>query len=462
MRWLIALVLLWAWPAGATNYWADSNAGGLGDGSSEANAFPTLDGNIEGMTSGDTCFVRERHEESLSSDIALAGDGTASLPVVIWGDGPGTGPNRYWAHDTGDSTATITCNGYQLQAQTDDNWHVHGIVFDTITEYAIAVNISGLFQITRCSFTGMAASSDYGIYVGNNVGNVDVQECTFNGGGQGVGLYVASGVARVSGSSFDHCTNGAEVVNGRIDLANCSFGQSTANVSADVKLNGYATGYARILGGALTNNTGLVDGNTGGFTAPSAFISRYYRDGSQRPMVFVNSQNWEMLSSYSVLHSGGAGYSLGYTTPIAAEPGVYKKVAVWSTAVNADSAETRTYSLFAYRDANWGSDPGADGLYLECQYQYGDSIRSERSTQTLSSSETWTELSIADVSPQHKGPVILTLWLGAYDADGVIYVDPKPTGTGEAWEPTNYYGIPDLAGLYSAPTSGNPRVIIVN
>ena len=469
---LLAVLLL---PSAYTIYFVDvTKKNGTGLGTDTTNAFTNLDSTLQNqgagigpaLAAGDTVFVRGTDAETLTSDIVVVSDGTQDAAIVVWGDADrtvtGLSADRWWPNDDPGSRATITCGAYQLAFDLDECWLVRRITWDANTEYAIGATRSARIEICDCVITDLAASADYGIYAYAG-GQVYLRDCAFDGGGQGVGIYAAYGaLVECRGCTFDDLTHGIESLHAPVDVINCEFGQTSNNVAADIRVAQQGGAPVRVFGGLFDDNTLLVDAGSAAYYNPCAVISRYYVDAAKRPMCFVNAQECEAVANYTIHRSGGARYSIALTTPIANAPGVFAPAPVLDYAVYADSAETRTYSLYAWRDVNWDPAPAATGLRIELSYQYADTIRSEYSTATLVADSTWYALSVADVSPQHDGPVNLILWLGDYDADGKIHIDPRLVATGESYHETFDWGGPALAYLYEAPSGGARRVIIIN
>jgi hypothetical protein len=129
--------------------------------------------------------------------------------------------------------------------------------------------------------------------------------------------------------------------------------------------------------------------------------------------------------------------------------------------VHADSVESRDYTLSCRRDTNWSPAPTAAQLYVECTYTLNDTTATAVSTATLTNADTWYDLTVSGVSPSHKGPVVVALWLKTYDSNGYIYVDPELVATGESYNATFNWGLPDLAYAYTG-TSSASRFILVN
>lgn len=451
MRFLLLIILLaLAAPAWGANAFVDY--GQSGDGSAYNNASATLLAMMEASrTAGDTIFVCRTHEETLAATIDPISDGTAAAPIVVVAD-----DGTHWPDSTG--TPTLTCNASYIYANTDDYWHIDGLAFDTYTLYCIYWRNSRGSMASNCTFTNPAAATDYAIYA-NGASGV-VVDCVFDGNAigsdgtnNGSGLYtVNQGHIFATGCTFDGFADAIEGTSGLIRVSGGSFGQTEANTTDATMGSVWGGSEIQMYNCTLTDMTKLSG------TAWMGELGCYWRDGSHRPAFRHRRGTVILEQDYDTVNSGGGEYSIKLTA--ASEVGTTNPAQILDYSVDCDSAEVRTYVVAVRRDTNWGTAPTAATLYLEVTYQ-GDGVTStSTSTAVLTNADTWYDLSVADVSPFHAGPVQITLWLKAYDSTGRLYIDPRLTATGEEYRETFHWGTPSLAYFYTAPSGG--QIIIIS
>lgn len=469
MRRLLTLIALLCAcsAAGAGNTWVDENAtGGSNDGSSPANAFLTLTQAIGASSvraAGDTVFVRGIHTETLGADIAIDDDGGQDAVIVVQGD--------YGAHfqiagwtTAGDSAATapvFDVGTYSLVFTGDDYWELNHIKFTNCSDACVKSATTAClgFRCIDCSFYSFGGATNYGLQLQVMTGLAVVDGCTFDGG-DGVGddtnygraIYPGTGRTIVTDCIFSDLSYGIVGTGSSTEVTvyNSTFGNPDAN-TIDV-----SSQWVRVIGGDLPASPLF----TGVYSQP---IGQFFLAADKKPMTYMESGTLDQATSdYSIVHGGGAAYSLKVRT--GSTCGLHNPVRLLDYTVDCDSAEARDYAIWVWRDVNWGTAPTAAELYLEVAYQTTDDGGKSawafaQSSATMVSDSTWTELEVAGVSPVHDGPVQLTLWLKDYDADGYIYVDPLLTATGESYHAAQFYA-PDLA--YNYVTTGLRRVLIIN
>ena len=487
-RLLVLLMILAWWPVawGATTFFidtTDATSTRLGT-LAEPYVYPdsALEGssttNLYGETcaAGDTFIVRTISTFTLGSHIELFMDGTASNPCVIMGD-TGKLTHRHWttAADTAAARPVFTpASDYYFNQTSDHHWKVHGIAFDEYTLYCWNGSSVGL-SIDNCTFTNANhATADIALYLVGCEGTARITNCIFDGGSVGsddatnlgIGIRTAAGTHL---TFVDNCTfhdMATALYGGGIYATNCSFGTVGLDGSNTADNGTPAQPGVFIIGGSLTGNTLLV----GSYQTP---VARYYLDASKRPMAYFETGYIAgATSNYTTVHAGGAPYSIEYSVT-STSVGTMNPVKLMDFAVYADSAEVRTYTISVLRNVGFDA-PTAAQLYLEATYQTTDvggvcTVTTAQSTEVMSggtTDSTWTNLTVATPAnmPNHKGPVQLTLWLKTYDATAgaYLYVDPKLVATGESYNATFNWGLPDLAYNYTAPAAGNKRVMIIN
>jgi hypothetical protein len=459
---LLALALLVGRVAWGTVYYMDkTKTGGTRSGLDTTNAFTDIDsclsdlGAYPALAAGDTIKIRTTHTQTLGSNVDIANDGTASNPIVVKGD-----YNHLIWHSAADSASdrpTFKCGAYYFNHNTDDWWEYNGIAIDSITAYGIYYRSGPTITINNCAFTRPYANDDIFIGALDYVSSyIYVNNCTFSGNvsGTNYGVGVRGTSAEIVACTFDDMYTGVNCAGGIIYTVDCAFGQSSSNTT-DCGLGSSYNAQIYNLNATMNDNSGMAT------SYMLTLITRTYLDAAKRPMLyFENGYLPAAISDYSVTHPGGAAYSIKYSVT-SSNVGTKNPVKLMEFSVHADSAEARDYTLSCRRDTNWDTMPTAAKLYVECTYTLNDTTATAVSTATLTNANTWYDLTVSGVSPSHKGPVVVALWLKTYDSNGYIYVDPELVATGENYNATFNWGLPDLAYAYTG-TSSASRFILVN
>lgn len=449
----VLCILALAPSAWGTRYFLDYGAAGDDSGTSTANAYTTLAAAIgSAKTGGDTIFVCRTHKETLGADTGPFSDGaTDALIVLLKDDG------THWPDSSG--TPTITCKQYNIQFITDMWWKFDGLKFYEISEHALYLNVTPPVIIANCEFDSLVAANDYFVYA-NSSCLVHFDNCTFDGKGTGQGIYVRSGSRlRLRGCSFDDLSYGIQMLNGNVEVDSCSFGNSASN-TVDIFGGGAYCGTVKVQGGSFADGNSKI--GTGSASYKHGIVNhwfiREYVDGSNRPMLFADLQEVDLLTNYDSTRVGGGAYSLAMTCNLADVLHVTKPRHVLDLIAYADSGESRDYTIYCKRADTWDTAPTASELYLEARYYDGTSWKTAVSTATLDNDATWYALTVSSVEPAKDGGVGIRLYLGDYDSDGTIYIDPTLVATGEEYHEVFHWGLPDLAYSYT----GGGQIILVN
>lgn len=461
MRWFIllclALVVVFG-PAWSTNTYVDhTKTLGGNTGADTTNAWLEIETAVEtAHAHGDTIFVRGSHVETQDSDIDVVSDGWADDPIVLLGD-----DGTVWPSTPAASMSTIIPGNYNMTWTSEFFWEVENIHWRDMTHYTGAISLGACaITFTDCVFTHTDQPAEVMIRLAAEGARCKIVNCVFDGGTVGVNdtnhsyaLTNEGGFLEVWDSQFDDLYAAAYLNCGTgVYFYRCEFGAHDGPNNETVYNHG---GYAYIIGCDTANETDLCNNAT---DYANGGLYLYGLDASKRPYFLFDMQERYLESDYDNARSGGGDYALALkaTENWWSEhwPWYVMEYSVW-----ADSAETRTYSIWAKRDANWDPAPSASQLYLEAIYWDADTLKTTKSTATLSTTN-WTELSIADLTPNHAGTVHLRLAFGDYDANGIIYFDPRLTATGETYHEVTNFGMPGLAFMYMPTTKG--QIIILN
>ena len=387
----------------------------------------------------------------------MLSSGTPLAPIVIWGD-----DGTIWPLVHADSIATITHGDARYFWSGDDYWIVHRMKFRAMDDGYGAISASKTSMlIDNCQFVEFTGATDPGIYLQLGA-RLTMRACVFHGNVIGEdGTNTGTGVTNIGGyhelwrCTFDDMTNALLSSYATHTYAyECDVGVNQANTN-DALSN---AGWIVFLGGSIPNAS--YD-NTVNYWHGGTRV--YGLDGSKRVTWLEDAEVQMLQTDYTTLHSGGGAYSLAAAFAANENTGPTSPWYLAEYAVYADSAETRTYTMYAYRDAAWTPLPSATELRLEVIAWDADSLKITSSTETLVDSLAWYSLS-AEVTPNHNGTVFVRLVCEDYDADGVLYVDPKLTATGETYHEMFAPLGPDLAFFYTAPAGDYQygRIIIVN
>ncbi|MBE9509126.1 MAG: right-handed parallel beta-helix repeat-containing protein [Chloroflexi bacterium] len=461
-RLIFALMVLCLPAAMATNYAVDhTKTGGANDGGGAvgvpdtADAWLTLESFIENAAAAgdDTCFVRATHLDTMKTEWSASQDGTAGAPIVVWADDGTVWPS------SPSGTPTITCNANCLRINADEYWHIHGLAFDTITAQAMWLQSCQAVKVTNCNFTNFAAGNDYGIKC-TYVQYASITDCVFDGGtvgpddaNQGTMCRIEASEVHARKLTINDALIGIDCYTaGRIYIRNSDLGQDRANTT-DFTIS-YGGG---IYGMDVACNT-ADDGAE--VAAPLGTpVQLVNLDASKRPVLWARGEHASIDSDYGIVHSGGADYSLKLSSQTVEAASIMAPWEIMLLAVHADSAESRDYTIWAYRDVNF-PEPAAANLFLEVMYWDADTLKTSVSTATIANDSTWTALTVSGISPNHAGPVTCRLVLKTWDADGYLYFDAELVATGEDYNATFLWARRDLAYHYTAPSGG--QVIIIN
>lgn len=194
-------------------YYVDSAATGAADGSSEADAWTTIDTAMNNVTGGDKVWVKASGTYSEQATIDTAGG--QQTPVVFEGYSSTTGDNGIVAWTNSGATCLAT-------ALTSTYYIFKNFSFQNATS-AFSSTTADYMTFYNCKFVSM---SSHGIR-GDNYFNFHNCEFTSNGGN---GLDVDAGGA-VTGCIFDSNTGTACQTDGTIVAFynNVFFGKQNAN-----------------------------------------------------------------------------------------------------------------------------------------------------------------------------------------------------------------------------------------
>lgn len=470
MRRLIFALMVMCLPvAMATNYYVDhTKVGGDNTGADTTHAWLSLESFVEstGVAAGDTAKVHPTHAETMDNqwDPDQSGTDTGG-PIVVWADDGTVWPNAPAGNPK------ITHGAHKIYHDADNYWEWKGTHHYNYTENCFKVDDCVNWVCHDCLFEKANALYDYAIFLSDANdpnGYIRIENCQFDGNSigadevdNGSGIFDIDGCGDllVRGCTFDGFQKAVFLARyGATLFVECAFGQIEANTLDTYKQNVH--GFWRFINCDFNNYTNTDDSFVGAiFKSGMVYLNL---DGSKRPYMFMDTETWDMQTNYTVVHAGGAPYSLEFDAFLKGTEGLseWSPLSLLDYSVHADSAESRTYTLYARRDTLW-SKPTASQLYLQVEYMgASDSLHIVTSTEQLWAADTWYGLSCATISPSHKWPVHVTLYVAHYDADGTLYFDPELVATGEDYNATFHWGLPDLAYHYTAPSGG--QIIIIN
>lgn len=253
------------------NKYVYSGAGGIGDGTSWADAYTSLTAGLAGVGAGDTVWVSHQHAENVGTDAVYTGPGTVEAPVKVLCVNSGAEPPTALA-----TTATITGSASGIDIALNGFTYYYGITFTTgastgagyirfgystsahsivcescafvIANTSASSNIrfgcvSGSSQddlsviLRACSFRFGHTSQTFSI----RSSRVRIYECSINAAGSAPSNLVTPLAAYTmdtifSGCNFAHVTGNLVVQSavtcaGTIRFENCKFGNNFTVVS---------------------------------------------------------------------------------------------------------------------------------------------------------------------------------------------------------------------------------------
>lgn len=418
-------------------YYIDLNAGDdTKDGLSITNAWKTI-GKFaaSARNAGDTAKVRANTTEAVAATIVVSSSGVAGNPITLkgcnsvddpWGDASSVRPilnfqsadrhfslgsRNYWrlenlefANSTSESISTTQIGAIRLQSSKGNqiincklNSNARGICSYTANNYLIkdCVFLNNTYGI---SFRG-SFGSDY-----------PIRNCTFDGDTYGIYLWCAV----------------------PLKLINCSFGQSVAIVTGDIRLEVSAnqSTYYRIEARnckwdkGLSFGTGAEQGyslfceDDGGVFGAHKSVGYYLQRERVTDIVRGGGASSSLKTSFK---TGGPdlGHNLLVSCSLDSILGLSK---VW---LSADIQKTITIYVRGY---GWDPYPDATTLFVRASYlsNGASAARTEiDSSEVITNNNDWVAFTVT-MTPARDGFVYLDVFLGKYKADSGIYVDIKP------------------------------------
>ena len=231
-------------------WYVDATATGTGSGTSEANAFTTIDAafNEPTLAAGDTIYVKASATYDETADIVTSGVYNNYILVEGYATTPGDGGEVTWTQSVSGPclTDTVSTGSHRF-----DNFHFTGSANNH------NISVGGRDTFNNCRFTNAAFM---GALTGNN--SCCFHKCEFSGNGT-YGLYMTSTLNFAVGCTFANNGNSGiySAVGGDISIYKCLFYGNASSV-ADVDIisdNGICIG-CTFDGGGTAQSAYDVDG----------------------------------------------------------------------------------------------------------------------------------------------------------------------------------------------------------
>ena len=374
-------------------------------------------------TAGDILKVRANQTHLYAGiDIVFDEDGDANNMIEIrgcsstddpWGDGSDVRPiigfgdtayqlyallDDFWKFKRLECIESSDSNGI-LYLHRSHNWIIDSCVFRDAGEVGLHLNSAYTALIQDCSFY---SNTTQNLRVSSS--RFKCIDCAFDGG--------------AATTDFGFYVNGLNIG----ELINCTFGSSSAHDLSDIR-------FIYLPSRIYARNCSFAGSISFLSEALGAFL-RSEDHNQTKGAHQVLYHNGTIEKDTSVVRSGGASSSAKMTPN--SNCGLYYPLTIADDFCSGDfklwlPAEEKTVTIYM-RTFGYTSLPTAYELYIEASYldeATGGHRATVKSTQTVSTNDTWTAFSVT-FTPSQEGWVYVTVYLKKYEADSGVYVDIKP------------------------------------